>query len=364
MGYFNNINLNNYRNFSKFSLDFSKESNVLLGENGSGKTNILEAISLLEKGNGFRKEKIINLNNFNATNKGFIVKSNFLDNRNEYNAKVFSSEKNLKKKSINESFEKSSINYFESLFSIIYFLPEMERMFLASPSFRRNFLDRLIFTTNKNYNSVINSYKKSVFERQLILRGSNIDEEWITNIERNIVKYGSIIYDKRNSHIENINSILKDINKEKHFSAEFFLKIHDEFILKYPKLYENKDLYLSEIKNKRKIDSLSGRCAIGPHRSDILGYNIINNFNLNQLSTGQQKTIVLLIIISQSIYLNNNFDIKPIILLDEACSHLDNINRELILYLVNILKAQVFMTGTDKKFFSFLSTKTNYCNIT
>ena len=121
---------------------------------------------------------------------------------------------------------------------------------------------------------------------------------------------------------------------------------------------------MSEIKNKRKIDSLSGRCAIGPHRSDILGYNIINNFNLNQLSTGQQKTIVLLIIISQSIYLNNNFDIKPIILLDEACSHLDNINRELILYLVNTLNAQVFMTGTDKKFFSFLSTKTNYCNIT
>ena len=95
-----------------------------------------------------------------------------------------------------------------------------------------------------------------------------------------------------------------------------------------------------------------------------MGFNEEDNFNLNQLSTGQQKTIVLLLIIAQSEFLIKNLNLKPIILLDEICSHLDDDNRQLLLYLIEELDVQVFMTGTDKNFFSFLSTKANYCNIT
>ena len=116
--------------------------------------------------------------------------------------------------------------------------------------------------------------------------------------------------------------------------------------------------------HNRKKDFFYGGCSIGPHRSDILGINELNNFNLSQLSTGQQKTVVLLIILAQSEYLINELNLHPIILLDEICSHLDDVNRELLLYLTNQLKVQVFMTGTEKNFFSFLSTKAHYCNIT
>ncbi len=105
-------------------------------------------------------------------------------------------------------------------------------------------------------------------------------------------------------------------------------------------------------------------CSIGPHRSDIIGYKINTNFTINQLSTGQQKAAVLLLIIAQCKYLIEENNLKPIILLDEICSHLDNDNRELLLYLIGKLDVQVFMTGTEKKFFSFLSTKAYYYNIT
>ena len=77
-----------------------------------------------------------------------------------------------------------------------------------------------------------------------------------------------------------------------------------------------------------------------------------------------KKTAILLIIISQCKYLKETLSLNPIILLDEACSHLDNFNKELLLYLVDELEAQIFMTGTEKKFFSFLSTKAQYYNIT
>ena len=93
--------------------------------------------------------------------------------------------------------------------------------------------------------------------------------------------------------------------------------------------------------------------------------NEINSkFDASQLSTGQQKTIILLIFLSQCQYLLENFEQKPILLLDEICSHLDQLNREIMLNLIERFNLQVFMTGTSKKLFSFLSTKTNFCNIT
>ena len=363
MGYFKNINFNNYRNFSSFKLDFNKGSNVIVGNNGCGKTNILEAISLFQKGRGFRKEKIVNLINFKNQNSGFNISSDFQNNSINYGINVSITEKNLKKLTVNKNSEKESLKNFDSLFSIIYFLPEMERLFLSPPSSRRNFIDRLIFCSNKSYNFEINTYKKAVSERQILLKNNNYDEEWIANIEMNIVKFGIKIYKKRIFHIDLINNTLKDININKNFAKDFNLKIYDLFLENNVKIFEDEQKYYKIIKNNRKIDLMSGGCSIGPHKSDILGFNTKNNFNVNQLSTGQQKTIVLLIIIAQSTYLINKLNLEPIILLDEICSHLDDTNRELLLYLVNELKVQVFMTGTDKKYFSFLSTKTNYCNI-
>ena len=197
-----------------------------------------------------------------------------------------------------------------------------------------------------------------------MLKDLNYDHNWIQKIENNIAKFGNIIYQKRESHINVLNSIHKKINHSKNFSKNFILRIQDDFYEKNSKIYENKEAYLSELKINRKKDLFHGGCSIGPHHSDIIGFNEENNFNINQLSTGQQKTIVLLIIIAQSYYLINNLNLHPIILLDEICSHLDHNNRELLLYLINELKVQVFMTGTEETFFSFLSTKAHYCNIT
>ena len=363
MGYFQNINFNNYRNFSKSSFAFDKGCNVLLGNNGSGKTNILEGISLFDKGRGFRKEKIYNLINYNNLDKGFKIYSFFKTDNMEFNIDVFNSENNLKKISINHSVEPESVKYFQSLFSIIYFLPEMERLFVSNPSSRRNFLDRLIFTSNRKYNSVINSYKKSVNERNIMLKNITYDENWLKIVEDNIVKFGSIIYKSRENQVQVINKILNTLNIASNFSHNFFLKINDNFLENNSQVYEKPDLYSLTIKNNRKIDFISKGCTVGPHLSDLSGYSLANNFNVNQFSTGQQKTVILLIIVAQCKYLIDKLKFKPTILLDEVCSHLDYINRELLLYLIDELNVQVFLTGTEKSFFSFLSTKANYCNI-
>ena len=109
---------------------------------------------------------------------------------------------------------------------------------------------------------------------------------------------------------------------------------------------------------------LTGGTQYGPHKSDLVGYNIDNKVNINQYSTGQQKTILLLIILTHCNYLVNNINISPILLFDEVCSHLDSENRKILLNIIESLNSQIFMTGNDESFFSFLSTKASYCNIT
>ena len=110
-------------------------------------------------------------------------------------------------------------------------------------------------------------------------------------------------------------------------------------------------------------DKQYGGTNIGPHKSDICA-QINNNYDASKLSTGQQKTIVLLTLLAQCNYLVNDRNIEPILLLDEICSHLDKNNRNLLLELINQFDIQFFLTGTEKNLFSFISTNVKFYNIT
>lgn len=367
MGYFKKINLENFRNFDTFEVEFESSCNVFVGQNGSGKTNLLECISLFEKGRGFRKESIYNLINFKSTTKKFNIKSNFIDNNITLKIDLIGQDienEQIKKLFVNGNSSKENINYFQDKLALIFFLPEMERLFLNSPSMRRNFFDRLIYNTDKTYNKLLNKYKKCINERHQILKGQNYDIDWVKSLEKQITNYGIDIYKKRIEHLRVINSNFKEIKNYKKHKYDFFFSIKDNLLNNYDdnfeKLYEN---YITELSASRSLDSIIGGCKIGPHKSDIIGYDLASNININQFSTGQQKTIILLIIIAQCKYLINVMKINPIILFDEVCSHLDNNNRELLLDIIESLKVQTFITGTEKNFFSFLTTKGTYFNI-
>ena len=367
MSYFDIIKLENFRNFISFESNFTSSCNILIGKNGSGKTNLLESISLFEKGRGFRKDNLTNFVNTKSKKNSFKISSIFIDNNIKINLSLSNNIENnrfSKKLLVNNSASKDSVQHFENLFSLIYFLPEMERLFLTSPSIRRNFLDRLVYNHDKDYNKTLNSYKKSILERQKILSNYNFDTDWLKNLEKNIVNLGIEIYKKRITHLSVINKNLINLKKinNKNYRINLFFK--DELINNnISQIDEISEIYLSKLIENRNLDSIIGGCKIGPHKTDILGKNIENNMNLNQFSTGQQKTIILLIILAQCQFLINEAKINPIILFDEVCSHLDEDNREILLDIIESLNVQTFMTGTEKNFFSFLSTKASYYNI-
>ena len=354
------IQLNNFRNFKNFSLNFDSKVNILYGNNGSGKTNILESISLLSKGRGIRNSQLLNI--IHKEENKFLIKSLLEINKSNIDLEIFTSfqdnkyKKNIK---VNDNISNEDLKYLNSSLSFLIFIPEMERLFQSSPTTRRNFIDRLIFSYNKDYNKLINKYKKNILERKKILQNNIFDKNWINIIENEISILGQKIYELRHTQLTILNKQIKYLNKLNNYQFEIDLKIDDSFY--NPKLDLN--IYLSNLFNSRDLDKKLGGTKVGPHKSDISA-QINGKFDASQLSTGQQKTVILMIILAQCNYLVNEKKIKPIILLDEICSHLDSYNRKILLDLINSFDIQFFLTGTEKSLFSFISTNVHFCNIT
>ena len=359
MGYFKNIKLNCFRNFNEFQLEFSDKCNVFFGKNGCGKTNLLEALSLCTKGRGIRKDKITNF--IKKDENSFSIIAYFVNENIDYEIKVITELKNnklQKKLLLNNEFSSEVNKKIQSLITYLIYLPENERIFIASPTTRRNFFDHFILSNNNKYSTLVNFYKKNVYERNVILNNINSDENWLTKIEENISNSGIEIYKNRKMQVDLFVKNLGDISK--YFNTEFkvTLEISDAFYNE--KL--NIDKYMISLRKCREIDKIVGGTKFGPHKSDYIFF-VDKNYPASQLSTGQQKTLVLLLYFSQCNYLVNTCNKKPILLLDEICSHLDETNSQLLLKIVNQFDMQVFMTGTNKDLFSFLSTNTNFCNI-
>ena len=360
MGYFNSIDLINFRNFENYSLNFSKNCNVFFGKNGSGKTNILEGISLLSKGRGLRKDKFENIIKKNCDK--FIIKSDFKSQEIIYNliAETEKINNRFKKKlTLNNDKSSDSLELIYNKTPFLYFLPETERLFQSSPSIRRNLIDQFIYTSQNKYNKLVNRYNKFIQERSKVLVSNNNDESWLNQLEKSISADALQIYSLRESQlnilIKNLNLYLRD------FDLPF--KVDTTLIDKFYTINLIDGVYEETLKNNRKIDALVGGCAIGPHKSDYI-FSVNDNSFVSQLSTGQQKTIILLLYLSQCKYLSEIKFKQPILLLDEVCSHLDDINRNVLLTLIETFKLQIFMTGTSENLFSFLSTNANFCNIT
>ncbi len=355
-----NIEFSNFRNFKKFKTAFDNKLNILFGDNGCGKTNILEGISLISKGRGIRNSSISNL--IKKDEENFLIINNLEIKNNLFDIKIFTEHKNDKFKKIikiNDDTSKDSLNFLNQSISYLIFLPEMERLFQSSPSYRRNFLDRLIFSSRNDYNTLINKYKKSLLERIKILQANNIDNDWLNNIEKEICTLGVEIYSLRSAQLSFLNKELNNLRNDHQFQFKVELKIKDNFFdqnIDYEK-------YLTKIQKSRMYDKQYGGTKIGPHRSDIIS-TINNDFDASMLSTGQQKTVVLMILLAQCNYLVNDRKINPIFLFDEIGSHLDSYNRKILLDMINRFDIQFFLTGTDKNLFSFVSTNAEFYNIT
>lgn len=364
------INLKNFRNYETISIKFYSPFVIFYGKNGSGKTNILESLSIFSLGNGFRNALIDTLQKFQTSDPwaAFIE----IENKN-FNHSI-GIERGIRSKKIKIDGKFSQISKCIDMIKIIYFTPGMDQILCDESANRKKFLNKLVANFDNGYVENLLNYEKLIKERMKILQSTseysdNQIDKWITIIEKQICEILIKIELERFKFIENLNQTLKELKEELLIEInvnliqknnEYFEKIipNDSKNINFED--ERINFILESFNKNRNIDKFSKKTNFGCHRVDFE----VNAYGINgkNCSSGQQKIIILSIIISVvKMYILKFPNKSVILLLDEINAHIDDFHKMVFfktiknIYEKNMCYAennlQIFMTGTDEKMF-------------
>ena len=339
--------LNNFRNHKYLKLDITKNIVLIYGQNGSGKTSVLESISLFDSSNGFRASNLGEL--VNDDHKGplemFGVNILIRDTNNFIKAGI-----GLKKiidkykKIISIDEKKNNKEITKKIPKIYSIVPKMTFLFQGTSEERRSFLDQMIFIIEDNHKKNVLNYNKYKNERIKILKKWKVNNgEWLDAVEKKMVSHGLIICDNRRNFLKKLNLILDDLDIES-FSLQVYLNGElDELLLEKPAI-EVEEIFLSTLKRNRESDLITGRTSYGVNKTDMIVKEKKSFKEAKTFSTGQQKTILFSLIFSFIKYLEMFPDKKAIFLLDDVFSYLDKNFISLVIEKLNELNVQTWLT--------------------
>lgn len=335
------IELYNFRNYDNYKIDKFSNLNLILGNNGVGKTSILEAIYLGSLAKTFK-----------SSDDSTMIK----DGCEALKVKIYCYHDFIKKKLeilVNKSGKKTKINDniqkrlsdFISQYKVILLSPDELKIIKSSPNVRRNYFNIQISQLHKEYISILNNYNiliknKNEFLKKLMLN-SNLDTNYLDILEEKICDLGLKIYNYRKEYIEKINSKINNFYKQFNKKDRIVLNYLSDFDL------NDKNKLLSLLKKNRFKEINLGMSTIGIHRDDF--EFIQNDLNSKEYSSqGTQKLIILSMKLAEINIFKFDYDILPIILLDDLFSELDEHNRNKIFNALDS-ELQVFITTTDVK---------------
>ena len=326
------ISLKNFRNHAEYHLDFKPTTTLILGENGCGKTSVLEAIYILTQGKSFR-----------ATDPDIIKRDTdfyYIELEYKNGEKIIASyDRKSKTYKIKDKKTKRLSN--KNKYPIILFLPSDLNLITGSPSRHRDYFDRFFSILNQEYASAINKYNRAITQRNKLLKEENATKSALFPWNLLLVKNGIIIKNLRAAFIEEINNFLTPTY---HTIADNNDEVRVNYITELPKdLTENEYLNLLE-KNYEK-DFYLGHTSFGIHR-DNFEFIFNNSLADGSASRGETRSIILALKFIEAKIVNEKLNQKPIILLDDVFSELDNKRREALVS--NFKNHQVIITSVEK----------------
>lgn len=340
----NSLSLQNFRSYKKASFSFSPYLTIIIGPNTAGKTNLLEAISLLSYGKSFREEQDAALIHDKKTIGR--VKAEIASSDDSKQLEIIFSQKNEEEGVVDEAlFSKKFLvnkiprrrsDFISHLKSVI-FVPTDLDIVISSPSHRRNFLDDTLEMIDRDYRIALFTYTKALRQRNALLhkaRETGIRNEKLFSYWDNLlITNASVISQKRGEFIDFIN------DSEKEFFP--FLLTYDKSILSMERLKKYEDAEIA-----------SGVTLVGPHRDNFLisfTRGAVEGKEIRSYgSRGQQRLVVLQLKLLQRSYISNTSGEKPLLLLDDIFSELDSEHIDHVLSLLP--QQQVVMTTTHEEF--------------
>jgi len=332
------LSLMNFRNYETLNISFGN-LNIIYGLNGSGKTNIVEAIYMLALTKSFRinNDKIM-IKKGKIKIKGNVLKKN---DENEFGVEISNDGKIV---TINGE-KQDKVSDYVSRINVILFNPSDTRLIDDAPSERRKMLNIEISQIYKEYLVVLTNYQRILKQRNFYIRGMYINgsytSEYLDILTKKLVEYGKVICKYRQDFIDNINKYIKS-NYEKIFGSGT-LKI------RYVSTFKNKseDDLIKRFKDNYQKELSVGKTLEGIHHDDIMF--ILDNNNLKEWgSEGQRKNAIISFKLAEINVINEIKGYYPILILDDLFSELD---KEKITNLLGMLdrNVQTFITTTDLK---------------
>ena len=331
------LNLVNIRNYDNISIELCSGTNVLIGDNAQGKTNILEALYYSSVGKSHRTNKdreIVRWNEMEGYISTYVVKSR-LDKR--IDIKIFRNGK----KAINiNSIKINKLQDLMGTLNVVMFSPEDLDIVKDSPAHRRRFLDIELCKLDKKYYHALASYKKILLERNTVLK-KFINDDMLDIYDIKLAEYGSYIVKQRVKYIEQMNMYSQDIHNDITQGNE---SIKFEYLMQLKDCNNLKENLYDLIKANRRKDIEKKVTSVGPHRDDFS--ILVNNMDVKIFgSQGQQRTSVLTIKFSSLNIIKENIGEYPVLLLDDVLSELDTKRQEYILKSIDGIQTSITCTG-------------------
>lgn len=359
------LSLTDFRNYSGVTLALKPGSVVFTGDNGAGKTNLLEAISLLTPGRGLRRAAYGDIARNGSA--GFVVHARVEGPLGSCEIGTGTAggagPETGRKVRINGAPAKSAEDMLDWL-RVTWLTPAMDQLFTGPPGDRRRFLDRLVLATDPGHGQRALDYEKAMRGRNRLLLEESRDGAWFDAIEAQMAEIGSAIAAARVETVRLLSAMIERLPDTGPFPrATVTVSGTLEDRLGMSPAIEVEEAFRTLLAENRWRDRAAGRTLDGPHRSDLLVRHTPKNMPAELCSTGEQKALLIGIVLSHARLCGEVFGAVPILLLDEVAAHLDAGRRSGLFQILEDLDCQAFMTGTDPVLFSALQGKAQFLTV-
>lgn len=351
------IALLGFRSYAESELRVTAGLVVLYGGNGIGKTNLLEAVSLLSPGRGLRGAKLAAIARKNASDgeqEGHWTISATVSRGAEGEWQIgtgcTANANGQPRRVFHLNGAPADAAEVAELVPILWLTPAMDRLFLEGAQMRRRFLDRLVFALVPSHARKSARYERAMTDRLRLLREGTRRGPWLDALEKTMAEEGSAINAARHEMVECLNNELNARRAEGAFPCA-----------RISLAGENGDIasdtaVLAEtLTASRERDRESGRTHCGPHTADLEVEHVAKRSDARECSTGEQKALLISIVLADAWLKRKRHGLAPMLLLDEIAAHLDAQRRAALFDEIVALNSQAWLTGTDHQLFEPLS---------
>jgi len=348
------LTLSHFRSHKKAGIELDGRPVAIHGPNGAGKTNILEAVSLFSPGRGMRRASAADMAR-RPESLGWKLTAHVRSGAQVYEVETWSESGAARQVRIDS--KSSNQIALGRIARVVWLIPSMDRLWIEGAEGRRRFLDRLALSFEPSHAGATLTYEKAMRERNRLLKDQVRDAHWYVALERQMAGAGAQIHAARVRALGLIRTAQDQA--ETSFPAADLELLQSE-----GGMPETEGDLLEALSESRFRDLAAGRTLVGPHRTDLYGVYAAKGVPARDCSTGEQKALLVSLILANARALAQQVGAPPIVLLDEVAAHLDAGRRAALYDEICALGAQAWMTGTGPELFGELGARAQVLEVT